>query len=158
VTVMKLDFSKLDGLAYRGITSEAGRETRDALVEQGFMVIEGGEDPFSGQEVLEGANIANTPIPALKRGLEPSTGIPTGRNYPAMYEAARAYHERHNPPRLTPEYWDDALKDLTSVAGQFGNDRFMTSLLSAVYGELEREYGRMGSASGKEHDLNKDGA
>ena len=137
---MELDFSKLDDLAYRGFTSEAGRETRDTLIEQGFMVIEGDISPFNEPEALEGQNKPNTPAPALKRELEPFKGILTGRNYSAMYEEARAYHESHNPPQLTPEYWEEAMKDLLMTARQFNNDPFMTSLLSAVYGELERRY------------------
>ena len=57
-----------------------------------------------------------------------------------MYRAAYAYHERHNPPQLTPGYWEEALEDLLSLARQFGNDPFMTALLNTVYGELERGY------------------
>lgn len=134
---MDLDFSRLDSLAYRCFPTE---EARDTLIEQGFMVIEGEKSPFDGLEAPGSSNSHPEPTQAVKREIEPSTGISTGRNYPAMYEEARAYHERHNPPQLTPEYWEEAMKDLLMTARQYGNDPFMTALLSAVYGEMERAY------------------
>lgn len=128
---MELDFSKLDGLAYRGFTSEAARDT---LIEQGFMVIEGDISPFNAPETLEGQNKPNTPTPALKRELEPSAGIP------AMQKAAAEYKERHPLPQHPLDYWEEALRDLRGVAKQYGNDPQMLALLRDAYGELEKEY------------------
>lgn len=128
---MDLDFSRLDGLAYRGFTSEAARDT---LIERGFMVIEGDISPFNEPEALEVQNNTNTPTPALKRELEPSTGIPT------MQKAAAEYKARHPLPQHPLDYWEEALRDLREVAKQYGNDPQMVALLQEAYGEMERAY------------------
>ncbi len=84
---------------------------------------------------------------ALKRKLEPFTGIDSSRNYRAMYRAACEYHERHNPPRLDDDngetYWAEAVEDIGVVSSTFDNDPFLMGLLTAIYDELEREYKRL---------------
>lgn len=63
-----------------------------------------------------------------------------GKDYTAIYETIRAYHERHNPPRLTDEYWQSAVKGISEAAASLDNDPFALVLLEAVYSEMEREY------------------
>ena len=66
--------------------------------------------------------------------------VPQGREYRAIYRAVHDYHERHNPPQLTLEYWQAAVEDVGRVAVAFNNDPFVIALLLAVFDELEREY------------------
>lgn len=129
---MELDFSRLDNLAYRGIKTAEGRAAMDTLVPQGFTLLEGFVSPFD-EDATEREE-------ALKRNLEPSTGICEGRNYSAMYEAAYAYHRRYSPPQDVPDYWEKAVGDIGSVARRFGNNPLIIGLLSAIFAELEREY------------------
>lgn len=122
------------------------------------MPVERAQNPADGLEAQ--ARGMNVPIaePALKREIKPFTGIDEKRDYRAMYRAAFAYHERHNPPRIdreywqthTPgiddipqtdlDYWEKAAQDIADVSNCFGNDKFMMDLLVAVYGEIKREY------------------
>jgi len=60
-----------------------------------------------------------------------------------MHRAAYAYHERHDPPQDTPEYWEWAAADLAAVSCQHNNDPFIIGLLQAVYAELERGYAHL---------------
>ncbi len=48
---------------------------------------------------------------------EPFTGgnAGGGRDYRAIYRAIYAYHEQHNPPQLTGEYWHAAATDIAAV-------------------------------------------
>lgn len=68
---------------------------------------------------------------------------PQGRDYRAIYRAVHEYHERHNPPQLTGEYWRAAATDIAAVSNALDNDPFGQALLMAVYAELEREYKRI---------------
>lgn len=78
-------------------------------------------------------------------GIQISTDAPSafigtgGNNYKAIYRAVYEYHEKHNPPYLTLEYWRSAT-EINELAARFNNDPFAMALLSAVYSELEREY------------------
>jgi hypothetical protein len=85
---------------------------------------------------------------------EPFTGgnAGGGRDYRAIYRAIYAYHEQYNPPRLTDEYWQSAVEGVKTVAVTFDNDPFITALLMAVYGEMEREYNRLKAAQPGEHE------
>lgn len=158
---MELDFSKLENIAYRGFEGEKARAEKDALIEQGFTVIEGATTPFEAPPP-QGVNTSTPPPESpVKRKLEPFTGIDKSRNYRAMYRAACDFHERHNPPTVdreywrthtpgedeTPqaelEYWEKATDDITATANGFSNDPFLTGLLVAIFDELEREYRAM---------------
>lgn len=137
---MGLDFSKLENIAYRGYEGAEARAAKDSLIERGFTIIEGEKTPFEADE--KQASEASTP-PAgspLKRNLAPFTGMDKSRNYRAYYRAACDFHERHNPPRLDAEYWDEAAEDMSQVANAFDNDPFLIGLLVEIYTELEREY------------------
>lgn len=155
---MELDFSKLENIAYRGFEGGKAREAKDALIEQGFTVIEGAETPFDGplpQEAISPASPTKNPA---ERKLAPFTGIDPRRNYRAMYRAACNFHEQHAPPRVdraywrergtenadTPDaesaYWEETAKDMAATAASYHNDPFLTGLLIAIYAELEREY------------------
>ena len=70
----------------------------------------------------------------------PSSTAAPQRDYSAIYAAIRTYHDRHNPPRLTLEYWQEAVKGMGETAASLGNDPFALALLEAVYSEMEREY------------------
>ena len=103
--------------------------------------------------------------PARKRELLPFTGMDAARDYRAMYRAAFAFHEAHNPPTVDREYWrthtpgfDDppqaeldywqhAAEDLSKTGAECGSDPFFIGLILAVYDELEREYKAARSAA-----------
>lgn len=96
--------------------------------------------------------------PALKRKLEPFTGMDERRDYRKLYRAACDFHEAHNPPAVDTEYWrthqpgvdtppqeeldywEKAARDVGEVAVMCGDDPFLTGLLVEVFEELEREY------------------
>lgn len=73
-------------------------------------------------------------------GIQQAPSSPPARDYSAIYRAIIAYHERHNPPRLTAEYWQEAVEDISRVSCDLDNDPFAIALLSAVLGEMERAY------------------
>lgn len=70
----------------------------------------------------------------------PEAPAQAGKSYRDIYRAVFAYHERHNPPQLTGEYWREAANDISMVSAAFNHDPFILALLEAVYGEMEREY------------------
>ena len=134
-----LDFSKLNSLAYQGITTEAGKAEHDELIEKGFTVVDAAEEnPF-----LQAPEEPKQPRERVASGSKPkrpplkSLG---GRDYRAMYRAACNFHERHTPAQLSADYWDAAAEDMVEVSNEFGNDPFLMELLVAIYEELEREY------------------
>lgn len=155
---MELDFSKLDNIAYRGFEGAEARAEKDALIEQGFTVIEGATTPFDAPPVQEPYSPTPPPKSPLKRQLKPFTGMDKNRNYRAMYRAACDFHERHNPPTVDGEYWrthkpgeDEAQQveidyweavcdDMTATVNRFQQDPFLIGLLLAIFEELEREY------------------
>ena len=149
---MELDFSKLEDIAYRGF--KGAEAEKDALIEQGFSVIEGAITPFDEPPA---PNIRQ-PEKDKKGQLRPFTGTDQRRNYRAMYRAACDFHERHNPPRVEAaywkshipgtddpppsevKYWQQTAQDASDTARMQGNDPFLIGLLTTVYEELEREY------------------
>lgn len=137
---MELDFSKLENIAYRGFEGAEARAEKDALIEQGFTVIEGATTPFDAPPAQEPYSPTPPPKSPLKRQLKPFTGMDKNRNYRAMYRAACDFHERHNPPTLEGDYWSETTDDMTETANRFDNDPFLTGLLVAIFEELEREY------------------
>ena len=102
---MELDFSKLENISYRGFDGAKARAEKDALIEQGFTVIEGATTPFDAPPAQEAYTPTPPPEKARKGQLRPFTGIDKSRNYRAMYRAACDFHERHNPPTVDGEYW-----------------------------------------------------
>lgn len=122
----------------------------------------------------EGRTSENAPStqPGLKREIKPFTGIDAARDYRAIYRAAFAFHEAHNPPTVdreywrthTPgedmppqaelDYWENAARDMGAAALTFAGDAFFNGLLIAIYEELEREYkaAQQQAANTTEHD------
>ena len=155
---MELDFSKLENIAYRGFNGAEERAKKDALIEQGFTVIEGATTPFDAPSAQEAYIPTLPPEKALKGQLRPFTGIDKSRNYRAMYRAACDFHERHNPPTVdgeywrthkpgedeTPQaeldYWEKTVDDMAATANSLQQDPFLTNLLVAIFEELEKEY------------------
>lgn len=164
---MELDFSKLENIAYRGFNGAKERAEKDALIEQGFTVIEGATTPFDAPPAQEAYIPTPPPESARKRQLAPFTGIDKSRNYRAMYRAACDFHERYNPPIVDMEYWkshtpgiDDTPQaeltyweklsdDIGATANSFQQDPFLTGLLVAIFEELEREYKALREAASK---------
>ena len=156
--IVELDFSKLENIAYRGFNGAEARAEKDALIEQGFTVIENATTPFDAPPAQEAYTHTPPPGKARKGQLKPFTGIEKSRNYRAMYRAACDFHERHNPPTVDGEYWrthkpgeDEAPQaeldyweavcdDMTATANSLQQDPFLIGLLIAIFEELEREY------------------
>jgi len=134
---MELDFSKLEGLSYRGIDGDKARAEKDKLIERGFTLVEGEKTPFDVPPAKAGNNTAPTQQGRLNRKF---TGIDGSRNYRAMYRAACDFHEQHNPPTESPEYWERTAIEIAEVSRSFNNDPFIKGLLCAIYEELGREY------------------
>lgn len=65
-----------------------------------------------------------------------------GKSYRAAYRAAFDFHERHNPPTLEDNYWEDAAADMDSISREYAGNHLLQYLLAAVYMELQREYER----------------
>lgn len=175
--MMELDFTALDQLAYRGIDTPEEQVKKDALIERGFTIEEGGENPFlqaseTASDVLKLTGITN-PSTALERPaerkIEASTAPYSTRNYKPLYRAAHDYHTRHSPPKVEMEYWRknrdgdtpqteldywvETAQDMGLTSKAFGNDLFLMGLLKEIYLELEREYKRIkGEAQGNQGD------
>ncbi len=164
----QLDFTGLYKIAYKGFDTAAAREKRDALIAEGYAIVDDKGNPF-----LQASGASGTPSePPRSSGVlppppapqkttggksEPFTNASGTRNYKAIYRVAHDYHKRHNPPvvereywRTHPpgapapssevEYWNDSAEDIMNTAQANGNDAFLMALLAAVYEELEREY------------------
>ena len=159
---MKLDFSGIDKIAYKGFEDH---EERDSLIEQGYTLVPEEENPFSQpQEAAVApqpeptADMPQTSKNASQRPRRPSVSKSGGRDYKSLYRAAYEFHERHTPPTVdrdywrdhrpgeddTPQaevdYWTEAAKDVAEISKAHDGDPFLIGLLHAVYEELEREY------------------
>lgn len=102
--------------------------------------LRGLQERASGVTVPRPAAEPREAVTKPRRQLPPFTGRDPARDYRAMYRAACDLHERHNPPRITADYWEAATDDLTATAQRFNDDPFLIALLAAVFEELEREY------------------
>ena len=141
----KLDFSGINGIAYKGFTDQAAR---DSLIDQGFTVMpDDDENPFSG-ETAAGTGRLKTPAIAQRA---------FSNAYNSLYREAHDFHEKHYPPMVDlaywrehepgkdgippaeEAYWKQTAKDAASIANRY-EDPFLTGLLCTVYGELERKY------------------
>ena len=158
---MGLDFSKLDKLAYRGFETAEARAEKDALIEQGFTILEE-PTPFdtpvapttppqaaqtdTGKTGNPSAGTAQTAPQGATERARRSFTAPTdpARDYRAMYAALFRFHERHNPPTIGEDngdgYWTATTDDMQATAQLFNGDPFMVNLLCIVFEELEREY------------------
>ena len=166
---MDLDFSKLDALYSRQARAKRETEPPPGemepplgeaeLLAQGFMPVEGARTPFDGPEAP--GRYGGTLAGGERRSEGPSSAFESvqgKRPYRDAYRAAYAFHRRNHPPcvqadywaRRTPgadepppqecAYWDRVLRDLQKTAADFAGDPFLTGLLQAAAGELEREY------------------
>lgn len=121
----ELDFTALNKLAYRGFETVEEQEQKDALIEQGFSLVEADKDnpflkdtPTAPQTALEPPRASalikpsTTPQRASQGKIEAFTDVSGTRNYKALYRAAHDYHKRHNPPTVDREYWR------THIAGE----------------------------------------
>lgn len=122
------------------------------------MPVERAQTAVEGLDAHSVVKYSPSAEPALKREIRPFTGIDAKRDYRAMYRAAFEYHDRHNPPQVIREYWQQhkpgeadppqaeldywaaAAQDACEVSNRFDNDKFVTGLLGAIYDELGREY------------------
>lgn len=115
----ELDFTALNKLAYRGFETEEEQEKKDALIEQGFSLVEADKDnpflkdaPTASQTALEPPQASalsistSTPKSASEGKIEAFTNASGTRNYKALYRAAHDYHKRHNPPTVDRAYWE----------------------------------------------------
>ena len=152
----ELDFSALNRLAYKGFETEAEREQKDRMIEQGFTILpEDTETPFTAPHASADIKPSTAPEPRSERKREAFTDVSGTRNYKDMYRAAHDFHKRNSPPQVdreywrthtsgTPQtdedYWEKACDDMSATANSFDNDPFLTGLLIAIFEELEREY------------------
>lgn len=157
---MKLDFSKLKNIAYRGFEGEKARAEKDALIAQGFTVIEGETTPFEYPPNQDAGGSTRSAGSPLERKLKPIAGAGKSFSYREMYWAACAFHECHSPPTVdyeywrthtsgtdeTPQaeldYWNQTARDIQAEVERHGRDPFFVSLLETVHAELAREYER----------------
>lgn len=115
----ELDFTALNKLAYRGFETVEEQEQKDALIEQGFSLVEADKDnPFlqasstasqTASEPLLASSMSNhtsAPQKASQGKIEAFTNASGTRNYKALYRAAHDYHKRHNPPIVDRAYWE----------------------------------------------------
>ncbi len=139
----EIDFSKLEAIAYPGISGAEAKARKDALIEQGFRYVD--EKEYGGP---------STPTTA------PEPDTISSRDYRPIYRATFDFHKRHSPPVVDeafwrthdphkddpPEseqtYWRQTIEDLAPAEPEQEQDPFLTGLLSAVLSELDREYKR----------------
>ena len=114
--------------------------------------------PVYGDSGRTAEEYAQAGATALKRKITPITGMVEKQDYRAMYKAAFAYHEQHNPPTVDHEYWKthrpgedaapqveldywtQAARDIGEASKAFDGNLFFMGLLTEIYKELERAY------------------
>lgn len=163
-----LDFSALNKLAYGGFDTAEAREQKDALIEDGFTVVDTGkENPFlqasGAASVTPPASAAQKPTATTKPG--PARKIEafmtsSGLNVSAVYRAVYEYHKRHekpfvdveywrthkpgedNTPQAELDYWKSVGEEASILCKEFNSDPLMLDFMSAVYAEIDRAYKR----------------
>lgn len=146
--MLELDFSKLEGIAYRGIDKEEAEQM-----------------PIAAPPANEADTSPAQDISPSERRKRPFTGMGGKRNYRAMYRAACDFHEQHNPPLVNVEYWkahqpgsaDPPPEELeywrrtweaaAAIGKRAGNDPFIIGMLVAIFDELGREYDAIRAAA-----------
>lgn len=98
------------------------------------------EEPQRAPQRAEEKPRQAAPSPPGKRSLPPLKSLDGSRDYRKLYRAACDFHERHNPPTASAEYWSNTSDDMTETAQRFDNDPFLTALLIAIFEELEQQY------------------
>lgn len=159
---MALDFTSLNRLAYQGFETVEEQEQKDALIDQGYTIVESAENPFlQASEALSPISQhrpSTTSTKASGRKIDPLARASDGSDYKRLYRIAHDFHQRHNPPTIDRDYWrthkvgiDDppeaeleywrsATADVQETASAHGGDPFLTGLLIDIFEELEREY------------------
>ena len=137
---MALDFSKLDKLAYRGFEDAARAEEKDALVEQGFTILEGVKTPFDTPQEPSADKPTPAPQQPSKRQTKPLAGL-DGTDYRKCYRIAFNFQEKYTPPRDTEEYRQSAADEYTAIVESNRDNVFLIALLQTVYLELARQDG-----------------
>ena len=156
-----IDFSMLERIAYRDADTPEKQKERDSLLQAGYLFVDSPENPFTAPQP---SAPPESPPPQRKASgsqREAFTDHSGGRDYNNLYRVAHDYHRKHSPPVVereywkthtpglddTPEtelvYWAEAAKDMRETASAGSNDPFLMGLLTAVYGEIEREYKRI---------------
>lgn len=162
---MALDFTKLDTITYKGAKTAQERQERDALLAEGFTIVED-KTPFEepqldmptkasvrppeGLQTLPFVSVPPEPPRPTERKLEPFMSN-DGRNYRALYREACNFHERHKMVEDTEEYWVALAKDMGELSGKYqqGKDSFLNGLLMTIMEELEAEVKRMRASKEK---------
>ena len=136
---MALDFTKLDGLAYRDFETPEAQWAKDELIEAGFTVVEDEDNPFTS---VEAAQEPPQPVEATQPAKRARKALQsrTGADYRAFYRLACNFHEKYNPPRADDAYWSAVADEMNAIAVQHDNNPFLIDMLIAVFSELEREY------------------
>ena len=154
---MALDFTGLNKIAYKGFDTAEERETRDSLLQAGYTFVDAPDNPFTASQTS--APVPPPPITAPSGGKGAALTDHTGsRNYKSLYRIAHDFHQRHNPPTVRRDYWQDhrpgedeppeeelrywteTAADISKTSAAGGNDPFLNDLLTAIMDELEREY------------------
>ena len=99
----ELDFTALNQLAYKGFETAEEQEKKDALIEQGFTIVEDNENPFTApQTASERRSVSATSSPSRqdKRPEEPQRAPQSASQ--SLREAQKRESLAHTPRRGSP--------------------------------------------------------
>lgn len=120
---MKLDFSKLDELAYRGFDTPEAKRNKDDLIEKGFTFVDDDKDnPFIGPRLFKSVS---------------------GLDYRAFYGDLYRWHKRYYGQVLQDSSaWNEAFEAWSQLCVIYNADStpYVQQVLLSVYEELEREW------------------
>lgn len=149
---MRLDFSKLDKLAYRNFDTPEARQTKDDLIEQGFTIVEDKDNPFTGPEAAQRppeppqeTRPTHTPPSATRpsKGQSKPFKSVTGLDYRAFYGDLYRWHERYTAQVLqNANAWTAANNAWAQLCERYNAEAnpYVQQVLVSVHEELEREY------------------
>jgi hypothetical protein len=149
----ELDFTALNQLAYKGFETAEEQEKKDALIEQGFTIVEDKENPFTAPQTASerrSASSASSPSRQDKRPEEPQRAPQTAsgstrykKAFRTVYnflEQAEATLERASADTLQlDKAWEEVAVKSADIMEQW-EDAFITDMIIAVTDELYRRY------------------
>lgn len=150
----ELDFTALNQLAYKGFETAEEQEKKDALIEQGFTIVEDKENPFTAPQTASERRSASSPSRQDKRPEEPQRAPQTAsgstrykKAFRTVYnflEQAEATLERASADTLQlDKAWEEVSvkgADIVEMWLEKKENAFIIDMMRAVNDELYRRY------------------
>lgn len=146
----ELDFTALNQLAYKGFETAEAQEKKDALIEQGFTIVEDKDNPFTAPQTASGSRSASSPSRQDKRPEEaqraPQSASALSKYkkvfrtvYNFLEQAEATLRSASADPYQLDKAWEEVSVKGADIIEQW-EDALITDMITATTEELYRRY------------------